>query len=105
MYDWVREDAAFSAAYLEATEDAGDRCEAEVHRRAVEGWDEPVYQGGKRVGTIRKYSDRLLELRVKALRPDKYRERIEHTGDKGGPIKLQKMVRVVFNTRKPEATT
>jgi hypothetical protein len=37
-----------------------------------------VFQGGKNVGTERVYSDRLLELLLKARRPAKYRERIDH---------------------------
>ncbi|SFP72806.1 hypothetical protein [Sphingomonas rubra] len=35
--------------------------ESEVRRRAVEGWDEPIFQGGKQVGVRRRYSDTLLK--------------------------------------------
>lgn len=35
--------------------------ESEVRRRAVEGWDEPIFQGGKQVGVKRRYSDNLLK--------------------------------------------
>jgi hypothetical protein len=39
--------------------------EAEARRRAVQGWDEPVFHQGRKVGTIRKYSDRMLEILLK----------------------------------------
>lgn len=47
--------------------------EAEAHRRAVKGWKEPVYYKGIECGTIRRFSDRLLELLLKADNP-KYRD-------------------------------
>ena len=54
--------------------------EAELHRRAVTGWDEPVYQRGARVhdtdsdgkpveASIRKFSDVLLLARARAVLP------------------------------------
>jgi len=62
-------------AWDDAIEQATGSVELEIHRRAVEGYDEPVYQKGELVGTVTKYSDRLLELRAKALLPQKYIER------------------------------
>jgi hypothetical protein len=38
-----------------------------LHTRAVDGWDEPVFQGGKMVGTVNKFSDKCLELELKGL--------------------------------------
>jgi hypothetical protein len=37
--------------------------------------------------TVKKYSDRLLLAKLKAARPDKYRDRIALTGEDGGPIR------------------
>jgi len=48
--------------------------ESEAHERAVEGWDEPVYQRGAQVGSIRRFDNRLLEFLLKADNPGKYRE-------------------------------
>lgn len=73
FYDRRNRDASFAEAWDQALAHACGEVEAELHRRAVEGWDEPVFQRGERVGTVRKYSDRLLELRAKALMPS-YRE-------------------------------
>jgi hypothetical protein len=81
----------FSAAWDEAIEIATDALELEARRRAMDGWDEPVFQGGMNVGTVRKYSDRLLEMQLYAHRPAKYRNRssIEHSGPNGGPIETK----------------
>jgi hypothetical protein len=75
--DARREDPDFAVAWEDAMEQARGALEFELHRRAVEGWEEPIYGGRhkeKVVGTVRRYSDRLLELRAKALLPE-YRER------------------------------
>lgn len=86
-YDWRAADEAFAKAWDDALEVSVDALEAEARRRAVEGWEEPVFQGGKDVGTIRRYSDRMLEILLKGHRP-KFREnqRIEVSGPNGGPV-------------------
>lgn len=65
----------FALAWQAAREEAADLLEAEAHRRAVTGTLEPVYYQGKRCGTIRRYSDTLLVVLLKANRPTKFRER------------------------------
>lgn len=46
--------------------------EEAAHSRAVDGYDEPIYYKGEQCGTVRKFSDRLLELLLMADNP-KYR--------------------------------
>ena len=86
-------DPEFAAQWQEAVEAAEASIEHEIYRRAMEGWEEPIFGGRHReqiVGTVRKYSDRLLELRAKALLPA-YREtsavsvngRVTHNLDAG----------------------
>lgn len=75
--EWRAKDEAFRQAWDEALEVAIDGLELEARRRAVDGVLEPVYQGGKKVGTIRRYSDRMLEILLKGHRPEKYRERFD----------------------------
>lgn len=77
VYDWLRVDPDFQKAYQHALEQANDLLERELFRRAVSGVVEPVYQGGRKVGSVRKYSDRLLELTLKARRPERFRERVD----------------------------
>ena len=48
---------------------ARDNLEAEAYRRAVEGVERPVYQGGRLVGTVREYSDSLLTIMLRARHP------------------------------------
>jgi hypothetical protein len=77
VYKWRKRYPTFNALMEEAEQDATDAIRIEVHRRAVVGWDEPVYQGGKKVGVIHKYSDRMLELLVKSKDPS-FKERTVH---------------------------
>lgn len=81
VYEW-REDPAFEARFRLAVDEATERLELEARRRALEGTDKPVYQGGQLVGYIREYSDTLLIFTLKALKPDKYRDnaKVEHSG-------------------------
>jgi hypothetical protein len=76
------EDTDFAAAWDDALDQAADVMEEEAHRRAVEGVLKPVFQGGKKVGSVREYSDTLLIFQLKAARPEKYRERtdVRHSG-------------------------
>lgn len=70
-----------------------DTMEREADRRAIQGVDQPVFQNGREVGVVRKYSDVLLMFRLNGQRPEKYKrwERHEHTGKDGGPIKTQEI--------------
>jgi hypothetical protein len=65
-------DLAFRAAVEEARCAYVDHLRAEVHRRAVVGWLEPVIRRGKQIGTVRRHSDRLL-LRHTAAFDSSYR--------------------------------
>lgn len=75
------EDPEFAADCEVAVERFRNGLTAEARRRAVEGWDEPVYQGGAKVGVKRMYSDRLLEQMLKAKVPE-FRDKlgVEHSG-------------------------
>jgi hypothetical protein len=70
-----RGDPAFAAAWDDALEEAADLLEAEAWRRAKDGVLRPVFQAGKKVGTVREFSDGLLTFLLKGLRPHKFRER------------------------------
>ena len=91
VYAWQEHDTdGFSERYHVAEAQANDAIDAEINRRAITGTLKPVYQGGKKVGCIREYSDVLLIFLAKARMPHKYREttRLEHTGADGGPIEV-----------------
>lgn len=83
-YRLRQKDAAFAAAWEDAEQEAVDLLEQEARRRALEGVSEPLLGGGKlirdddgRIMTIRRYNDRLLEMLLKAHRPEKFRDRAE----------------------------
>ncbi len=70
--DERQRDPEFAAAWAEAIEMARADIEHEIYRRSTEGYEEPVFGGKYKetvVGTVRRYSDRLLELRARALLP------------------------------------
>lgn len=86
-YNWLESDPeGYGKRFEEAKARAIDKLEREATRRAVEGVDEPVFWQGMQVSTVRKYSDTLLIFLLKGAKPEKYRERYEHSGPNGGPI-------------------
>lgn len=74
VYEWRAEDPVFAAEWKDAEEQATDMLELEARRRATED-----------------KSDRMLEILLKAHRPEKFVERVraEHTGRNGGPIDIR----------------
>lgn len=75
-YDRRETDTEFAAAWEDAVEEARDRIEAEAIRRAVDGYDAPVWYQGELVGTNREYSDSLMQLVLKGNKPDKYGDKL-----------------------------
>ena len=75
LYKIRREDEAFAAEWETAADIGAKRLEDEARRRAVEGWQDPVWHQGQQVGTVRKYSDTLLICLLKAHHPEKYADR------------------------------
>lgn len=88
IYGW-RSDPEFEVLFEHARKQAVSVLEDEAHRRAMVGVDEPVFYKGVPCGAVRKYSDTLLIVLLKANAPDKYRERQEITGKDGGPVLLK----------------
>src|SRR5215471_13935254 len=74
---WRERDGAFCVREQDARNVMADRLEAEAVRRAFKGVRTPVYQGGLLAGHVTQYSDQLLVLMLKAMHPEKYRERSE----------------------------
>lgn len=78
-YRWL-EDDAYQVGLSRARQMAADLLEDEAWRRAVEGDERPIYnKHGKKISSVRYYSDRLLEKLLAANLPEKYKERIEET--------------------------
>jgi len=106
-YEWmddVDKHPDYRARFDAAKERSIERLESEMLRRAVDGYDEPVYGKGEgrdagvvQVGTIRRYSDRLLEVALRANRPSKYREK--DTSSSTGNVNVQVVIAVPPNGR------
>jgi len=81
-YLWREKDPAFAAAWDKALKIGVSALEDEVHRRAFEGNEEPVFWQGEICGQVKKYSDTLAIFLLKAHAPDKYRDnaRLELSG-------------------------
>jgi len=79
-FKWM-EDPEYAERFCEAQEQAHDKLESEARRRAVEGWTEPVFYEGEKVGEKPKYSDNLLSFLLKGALPEKYKERYEDVGE------------------------
>ena len=74
VYHWRDADPDFAREWDDALEDGIDLLEAELHRRAFEGVEKPVWHKGEQVGTTRCYSDALAMFLLKAHRPERYRD-------------------------------
>lgn len=74
-----KKDESFAAAWDDALAEYTERLEAEADRRAYKGTLRPVFHKGEKCGVIREYSDTLLIFRLKALRPEVYKDRSEST--------------------------
>ena len=87
---WLTNNPVYKECYEEAKKVAGELLEQEAWRRAVDGWEEPVFQKGYMVGKVRKYDQKLLELLLRANLPEKYRENREH-GAQYTQVKIVKL--------------
>ena len=85
-YRYRKKDEKFRQEWDAAVEVAADVLEREAWRRAHDGVSEPVFWKGAPCGAVQKYSDVLLIFLLKGLRPAKYRERHEISGDKDNPL-------------------
>ena len=77
VYAWRDADPSFAEAWDNAVDEAVDVLEAEAWRRAVHGMDRPITWKGEVIGTVKEYSDRLLECLLRAHRPEKFLRRVQ----------------------------
>ena len=95
VYEWRKKEPDFAQAWDDAVDAGTDLLEDDARRRAVDGCEEPLVSGGKLLTdergnriVLRRYSDTLMTLLLKARRPENFRERVsqEFSGPNGGPI-------------------
>lgn len=78
IYEYAQEDPDFKERFEDAKLDIVERLEKEADRRALQGVDDykslKDKDGNHRIIKVKRYSDSLLQFRLRALRPDVYRE-------------------------------
>lgn len=89
IYNHKKINPKFAEAYDEAIAIAMDRLEGEIIRRATDGFAEPIYYLGKKVGTIQKYSDTLAIFLLKGRKKETYGDAIKHLGDPDAPLQFE----------------
>ncbi len=80
-YQLRQRDSGFAEQWKESMSEANDGLEFEAYRRAVVGTDKPIMYMGEKVGTIKEYSDKLLEILLKANMPNRFNDRLVHGVD------------------------
>jgi hypothetical protein len=98
-------DADFAADWQDAEEAASDLLEHEARQRAMNGLEEPVYYHGKKVGEVRRYSETLLLMFLRAERPEKFAEKGAATGTAKATGQVAGGVLVVPGTADPKDWT
>ena len=90
LFDWKVAHPEFAARWEQALKAGGEFYKDEARRRATEGYLEPVFQQAMLVGHVRKFSDPLLIMHLKARYPEEFRERteVENKGDQTITVKI-----------------
>lgn len=81
----MKADPLFEEAVREAEQEYVAGLETEIHRRAVDGVEEPVFYQGIECGRISRYSDSLLTLMIKR-HDHSYREKLSADVSIGGGV-------------------
>ena len=74
-YEHRKTNPEFAAAWEETEQVAIDELETTLFQRARDGWLEPVYWRGEKVGEIRRFDNRLGEFFLTRLRREKYSDK------------------------------
>lgn len=88
FYRWKRDDETFNEDCKTAETMANDLMEREARRRAIDGFERPIIYQGEVTGEYTDFSDALLTTLMKGNKPEKYKERTQHSGSIGRPLTL-----------------
>lgn len=99
---WRKEDSEFAIKYKEANVHITELLERSALTRAITGVEEPIYQGGKLVGKVRKLSDTLTIFLLKS-RDKKYVQMYRHQLDMKMVEKIVTEVSNVIHKNVPQA--
>lgn len=96
VYRRRQKDSAFDERWRAAQAVAADLLEEEADRRGRDGYMDVVYSMGQQISERRRYSDNLLLARLKALKPELYRER------KPAPVSDQQQIIILIRDAEAE---
>jgi hypothetical protein len=106
-YQWLRSDPSYKLRFEVAHQQAITTWEDEVSRRAFVGTRKPVYQSGKKVGSVLEYSDGLAQFMLRANNRDKYGDKnqlaVTGTFSLGGMQAAMKAARSRAAVEEPDA--
>jgi len=89
-YDWLETDPEYRKMFEEAKPIAYDALEDLAVEAAVEGLEETTIENGIVTKVVKKRSERLLELLLRAKKPKEYKNTIAHTGADGeSPVEIE----------------
>lgn len=86
VYTLEKKDPEFAERFREAQRLGLEVLEDEARRRAFEGVERVIYHQGVAVDTAREYANSLICFLLKGGKPEKYKDRVEHTGDPNAPM-------------------
>ena len=95
MHTLRRNDKTFAKDWDDAIQRATDALEHAARKRAMDGYQRPIYQRGELVGYEPCYSDNLMITLLKAHRPEKFR-------DKGFDLPLGSEIVISLKTGKDD---
>ena len=88
-YKYREKHPDFAEQWVEAMEVASDNIIVEARRRAIDGWLEPVWHNGEKIGEIHKYSDTILCRLLSAADPRYRTSRTEVSNAPGEVLKVE----------------
>ncbi len=100
VYDWLSKSRAFKIKFNAAMQTINAYLEDEAIRRAVHGIDKAIFHQGKKVDTVKEYSDTLLAMLLKSHMPDNYKDRTASDAafpgiiDDDGPMDLEEAMMI-----------
>lgn len=85
---WLKESELYVAEFEKAKPLAKEHLRDSAIKRAEDGVQEPVFQGGELVGWKNKFSDTLMLALLKGAFPGEYKDRSEVGWDKDSPLTI-----------------
>lgn len=93
-YEWLKSDPDYAERFRDAMDEGLDTIEKAAIDLATGKLSKKIVSAGKVLGEEPVYSERMIEMLLRAHRPDRYRDRSSHeiTGKDGGAVRVEQEV-------------